>query len=220
MQLEFAFDEIRSEQGKPVNRVYPKESFDLFAGEQLVVVGRYKKAGAAKVVVSGSVGGQPQKFDFPATFAEKSSDDSNAFIEKLWAVRRVGEILDELDLRGKNEELVKELVELSKRHGILTPYTSFMADENTNLYDRPANDHRSRPAGLMEQHLGRRRRGATGLQGRDADARRCRRPRPRRRCNRFSEEVASERTLWAPGTAPAAAAAPATVQLGGGQGGF
>ncbi len=139
LQLEFGFDEIRSEQGKPVNRVYPKESFDLFAGEQLVVVGRYKKAGAAKVVVSGSVGGQPQKFDFPANFTEKSPDDSNAFIEKLWAVRRVGEILDELDLRGRNEELVRELVELSKRHGILTPYTSFMADENTNLSDLAGN---------------------------------------------------------------------------------
>ena len=139
LQLEFAFDEIRSEQGKPVNRVYPKDSFDLFAGEQLVVVGRYKKAGAAKVIVSGSVADRPQKFDFPANFTNKSPDDSNAFIEKLWAVRRVGEILDELDLRGRNEELVRELVELSKRHGILTPYTSFMADENTNLSDVAGN---------------------------------------------------------------------------------
>ena len=139
LQLEFAFDEIRSEQGKPVNRVYPKDSFDLFAGEQLVVVGRYKKAGAAKVIVSGSVADRPQKFDFPANFTDKSPDDSNAFIEKLWAVRRVGEILDELDLRGRNEELVRELVELSKRHGILTPYTSFMADENTNLSDVAGN---------------------------------------------------------------------------------
>ena len=135
LQLEFAFDEVRTEEGKPVNRVYPKDSFDLFAGEQLVVVGRYKKAGVAKVIVRGSVGGVQEKFDFPAAFAEKTADDSNAFIEKLWAVRRVGEILDELDLRGKNDELINELVELSKRHGILTPYTSFMADENMSLHD-------------------------------------------------------------------------------------
>jgi Ca-activated chloride channel family protein len=135
VQLQFTFDEIRAEEGKLVNRVYPKDAFDLFAGEQLVVVGRYKKAGVAKVLVSGTIDGDQHKFDFPANFTEKSTDDSNAFIEKLWAVRRVGEILDELDLRGKNDELVKELVELSRRHGILTPYTSFMADENTNLND-------------------------------------------------------------------------------------
>ncbi len=65
--------------------------------------------------------------------------ESFAFIEKLWAVRRVGEILDELDLKGKNQELIKELVELATRHGILTPYTSFMADEGTNVHDVAGN---------------------------------------------------------------------------------
>jgi Ca-activated chloride channel family protein len=51
-------------------------------------------------------------------------------VEKLWAMRRIGEIIDELDLRGKNDELIQELVRLSTKHGILTPYTSFLADEN------------------------------------------------------------------------------------------
>ncbi|KKK65648.1 hypothetical protein LCGC14_2972030, partial [marine sediment metagenome] len=32
----------------------------------------------------------------------------------LWAVRRVGEIIDELDLKGKNDELVKELAPMVK----------------------------------------------------------------------------------------------------------
>ncbi|MGH7140533.1 MAG: VIT domain-containing protein, partial [Pirellulales bacterium] len=38
-----------------------------------------------------------------------------------------------LDLNGKNDELIKELVALSTRHGIMTPYTSFLADENVSL---------------------------------------------------------------------------------------
>ncbi len=143
VRIEFVFDEIKSEEGKPVNRVYPKDSFDLFAGQQLVVVGRYKKTGTAKVIVSGSVGEDKQKLDFPAKLVKKSDDETYGFIEKLWAVRRVGEILDELDLKGKNQELVKELVKLSTRHGILTPYTSFMADENTNVRDLAANVRRT-----------------------------------------------------------------------------
>ncbi|GIT29063.1 MAG: hypothetical protein Ct9H300mP1_11090 [Planctomycetaceae bacterium] len=32
------------------------------------------------------------------------------FVEKLWALRRIGEIIDELDLNGTNQELVDELV--------------------------------------------------------------------------------------------------------------
>jgi Ca-activated chloride channel family protein len=142
VKIEFAMD-VKPEEGSVVNRVYPKDSFDLFAGEQLVVVGRYKKAGTAKVVVSGKVGDDEQKFDFPAKLLEKSKDDSNGFIEKLWAVRRVGEILDEIDLKGKNEELVKELVALSTKHGILTPYTAFMADDTTNIRDVAANAFRA-----------------------------------------------------------------------------
>jgi Ca-activated chloride channel family protein len=106
------------------------------------VVGRYKKPGTAKVIVQGMVGEGKQKLDFPATLIEKSGDESFGFIEKLWAVRRVGEILDELDLRGKNDELVKELVDLATRHGILTPYTSFMADERANVHDLAGNVRR------------------------------------------------------------------------------
>jgi Ca-activated chloride channel family protein len=112
------------------NRVYPKEAHDLFAGEQLVMVGRYKKSGGAKVTITGKVGGAERKFDFPATLVEKSNDQSYAFVEKLWAMRRIGEIIDELDLKGKNDELITELVNLSTKHGILTQYTSFLADEN------------------------------------------------------------------------------------------
>ncbi len=127
--VNFELDGIKIEDGSPVNRVYPKTNFDLFEGQQLVVVGRYKKPGAAKVVIKGRVGDQEQKFDFPANLVEKSGDESYAFVEKLWALRRIGEIIDQIDLVGKNDELVKELVELSTKHGILTPYTSFLADE-------------------------------------------------------------------------------------------
>ncbi len=143
VQIEFVLDEIKSEEGKPVNRIYPKGSLDLFAGEQLVVVGRYKKFGAAKVKISGSVGGKQQKMDFPAKLVKESKDDTVAFAEKLWAVRRVGEILDEIDLKGKNQELVKELIDLATRHAILTPYTSFLADENTRIGDVASNVRRA-----------------------------------------------------------------------------
>jgi Ca-activated chloride channel family protein len=81
------------------------------------------------------VGDAERKFDFPGTLVEKSSEQTYAFVEKLWAMRRIGEIIDELDLKGKNDELVNELVSLSTKHGILTQYTSFLADENAPVRD-------------------------------------------------------------------------------------
>lgn len=118
-----------AEQGAATNRLYPRTLPDLFGGEQLVLVGRYKPAGRAKVTLAGTVAGKPQSFDFPAEFTGTTADASLAFVEKLWAMRRIGEIIDDIDLNGKNDELVKELVALSTKHGILTPYTSFLADE-------------------------------------------------------------------------------------------
>jgi Ca-activated chloride channel family protein len=91
------------------------------------------------VRIDGRVGDDEQGFSFPAELTKESRDDSFACIEKLWATRRVGEIIDELDLKGKNDELIKELVALSTRHGILTPYTSFLADETVDLRAVTAN---------------------------------------------------------------------------------
>ena len=126
-----------------VSRVYPKGEFDLFAGDQLVLVGRYRKDGKAKVKLTGKLGDAEKTFDFPAELVAKSDDDTNAFVAKLWATRRVGDIIDEIDLKGRNEELVKELVALATEHGILTPYTSFLADENSDVRDVATNRGRA-----------------------------------------------------------------------------
>lgn len=141
VKITFTRDESSDE--AVVNRAYPKQAFDLFAGEQLVIVGRYRKSGDAKVRVEGKVGKETEKFSFPTELAKSGGDSSMSFIEKLWATRRIGEIIDQIDLKGRNEELIKELVELSTRHGILTPYTSFLADETTRIHDVTSNFERA-----------------------------------------------------------------------------
>lgn len=121
-----------------VNRVYPADRFDLFAGEQLVVSGRYRFPGKGTLKIAGDIGkdGKKTEFTWPVELSGKSTDSRFAFAEKLWAARRIGDIIDELDLDGKNQELIDELVKLSIKHGILTPYTSFLTDESSQLTDR------------------------------------------------------------------------------------
>jgi Ca-activated chloride channel family protein len=152
VSVKFEFDEVRDEATPPpISRSYPKELTDLFYGEQLVLVGRYRKPGRAKVTVSGLLNGKRQVFSIPVTFSEPSKDESHSFAEKLWATRRVGELIDELDLHGHNQELVNELVALSIQHGIITPYTSFLADERTEL---AASGNRDRAAAAVRRGLG------------------------------------------------------------------
>ena len=116
------------------NRIYPKPMPDLFAGGQIISVGRYRHGGNVAIRLTGKVGAESRSYEFEGTLSDRPSDDSYAFVEKLWATRRVGEIINELDLHGRNQELIDELVNLSKKHGILTPYTAFLADDRTNLH--------------------------------------------------------------------------------------
>jgi Ca-activated chloride channel family protein len=131
VQVRFVYPEARPEDPPVFYQVYPKGPMDLFAGDQLVVVGRYRRTVTGSVVLTGRVGGESYEFSFRAELVSSSPDTTLSFVEKLWAMRRVGDILEELDLRGRNEELIKELVQIATRHGILTPYTSFLADEGT-----------------------------------------------------------------------------------------
>jgi Ca-activated chloride channel family protein len=125
--------------GGSVARVYPRQLPDLFRGDQLVLVGRYRKGGDAKIALTGEAGGKKMDFMYHANFAAHSPDETNAFVARLWATRRIGEIIDDLDLHGRNQELIDELVALSQKYGILTPYTSFLTEDRVNLTSTAAN---------------------------------------------------------------------------------
>ena len=129
--------------GTDVNRTYPRDIPDLFEGGQLVWVGRYRQSGRATVKLTGKVGGESRSFDFAADLASPGTSTGYNFVEKLWAVRRVGFIIDQIDLHGQNKELTDELVALSTRYGLLTPYTSFLADERVNLHASTDNSLRA-----------------------------------------------------------------------------
>lgn len=133
--------------GTHLNRTYPRDLPDLFEGGQLVWVGRYRDSGEARIRIIGRVGEDRQTFTTHAHLAGSGEGKRYAFVERLWAVRRVGDILDQIDLHGENSELTAELVELSKAHGIMTPYTSFLAEETTNLHAATEN------RGLAEERL-------------------------------------------------------------------
>ena len=107
--------------------LYPRQLPDLFRGSQLTVLGRYETAGDTLLTLIGDLGGEKQEFSDTAQFPEHQSD--HGFLPQLWAQRKVAYLVDEVRLNGENEELVNEIVRLSKKYGIMTPYTSFLVTE-------------------------------------------------------------------------------------------
>jgi Ca-activated chloride channel family protein len=113
--------------GVHVDELYPYPLPDLFAGTQLVVVGRYRRGGPAELTLNGEVNQVRQGFKFDdLTFRDHGGEP---FIARLWATRKIGHLLDQIRLHGKEPELVDEVVQLSLRYGIATPYTSFLVEE-------------------------------------------------------------------------------------------
>ncbi len=121
--------DIKLDFGKiKVKDMYPTALPDIFKGSQLVLFGRYEGAGAVAITLTGNVNGSEKRMTFEDRFPEASTE--NDFIPRIWATRKIGYLMSEIRLKGENKELVDEIVKLSKEHGIMTPYTSFLVLEN------------------------------------------------------------------------------------------
>ena len=115
--------------------LYPYPLPDLFAGSQVILFGRYKDGGTTDIRLTGDVSGERQTFTFSnQIFEEKSPANSmQASIPRLWATRKVGYLLNEIRLKGANQEIIDQIVRLSIRYGIVTPYTSYLVTDKAPL---------------------------------------------------------------------------------------
>ncbi|MEW6679716.1 MAG: VWA domain-containing protein, partial [bacterium] len=106
--------------------LYPKKLPYLFFGSQIILLGRYKGYGKATLVLSGMMK-EKKVYEYKVNFPKKEKD--NEFLAHLWATRKIGYLLDQIRLKGENEEIIEEIKALSKKYGIITPYTSFLVIE-------------------------------------------------------------------------------------------
>ncbi|MEK7379885.1 MAG: VIT domain-containing protein [Gemmatimonadota bacterium] len=111
----------------PLLELAPARLPDLFAGEELVVMGRYSGTGRGAVVIEGIRNGRRERITAEASFTAHQTD--NGFIAPLWAARRIGELTRQLRLEGSSTALVDRIRELGLQYGILTEYTSYLVLE-------------------------------------------------------------------------------------------
>lgn len=110
-----------------ISQVFPTQLPDLFFGEELVVLGRYRGTGRGDVIITGRRNGRQERLTTPAVFPSHEAD--NEFIPKLWAARQIGELTRQIRLEGASPALVSQVRELGLRFGILTEYTSYLVLE-------------------------------------------------------------------------------------------
>lgn len=126
--LEIDFSGIR------VYDIEPKVLPSLYHGFPIRIYGRYEGNGDVNLSLKGNVQGveltQSAALIFPKV------DSNNPEIERMWAWKRIDQLLKKADRTGSRERIVDEIVRLGEGYSIVTEYTSFLVLENDAEYKR------------------------------------------------------------------------------------
>lgn len=114
-----------------LTELYPVEIPDLFAGEEVVLFGRYERPESEEVrgelVLEGRRGGRTERFSVEARFPEIR--EAGGFLPRLWASRKLGFLTRRTWTEGAAPELVEEIRRIALRYGLPSPYTSYLVTE-------------------------------------------------------------------------------------------
>ena len=120
--------------GVDVYDLTPATLPNLYHGSPVRLYGRYRKGGSATVTMDADVLGkaltQQVTVDLP------KGDGGNPQIERMWAWRRIDELLKQADAAGSRDSVADEVVRLGEGYAIVTEYTSFLVLENDAEYQR------------------------------------------------------------------------------------
>lgn len=145
--------EVLDDAGAPharlVRDVYPQVLPDLFREDRLLLLGRYTTKDVGRLRLTGTRGGEATSWELRYDF--ERALPRNDFVRRLWAMRRIAGLEDELRQAGADPsalaslrddprlgEIANEMLALATRHGVLTDSTAFLALEGTELGDGDA----------------------------------------------------------------------------------
>lgn len=126
---------LKASEPSRVRDMLPATLPDVFEGDQIIVLGRYTSEGSKlRFTLTGKAGEQEREFEL--AFDPKRASVEHAFVPRLWAQRRIAQLVEAIRRAGADgqgeqasKELIDEIVALSTRWGILTEYTAFLAIE-------------------------------------------------------------------------------------------
>lgn len=123
-----AVSKLKIDVGSSLDRVYPRETVAVRAGEPLFVLARLKKRLPQKITIEGVQLGQA----FQRTYRlEGHGIDNTSDLRLRWSQARLHQLLE-------GGATVEEVAELGVRQNLITPYTSYYvpSEEEVSLLER------------------------------------------------------------------------------------
>ena len=126
-----------------ISEIHPVRIPDVFAGEELVLFGRYEGDGQGALTVRGERGGRTVAFATELDFPDAT--DANAYIPRLWASRKLGHLERQIWTEGESASLVEEIRRLALRYGLPSRYTAYLVEEPGLVAQGPLGGGGGRP---------------------------------------------------------------------------
>jgi Ca-activated chloride channel family protein len=121
----------------PVTEIYPERVPDLFAARPVVISARYTGAASGVARLRGTMGGRP--FSREIRVSLPAAEPRHDVLATLWARRRVEELTGR-NLEGMQRGVVdaalkEQIVRTGLEYRLMTPFTSFVAVEETTVIE-------------------------------------------------------------------------------------
>lgn len=111
-------------EGGVASRIYPRTLPDVFVDDELTVSGRLRGEGPMAFVVRGRLGNQRVELRAQAIVP---ASVRRPWVGRRWAMARVDDLLEEIQLKGEEREMRDEVLSLALAYDFVTPYTAFLA---------------------------------------------------------------------------------------------
>jgi Ca-activated chloride channel family protein len=110
--------------GEQVRDLTPATIGNLYAGQQLVMFGRYTGHGEVGVELQAKVSGEKKTWRCKAFLPER--DTANPELERLWALSAIEDVMERIREQGETDSLRQRVVELGMLYSLVTDFTSML----------------------------------------------------------------------------------------------
>ncbi|MEH6579279.1 MAG: VIT and VWA domain-containing protein [Amphritea sp.] len=110
--------------GVRITDLTPEDIGSLYRGEQLTVLGHYRKAGNAQVTLSAKVGGEKRLYSSQINLPQSSK--LHPELERMWAYASIENLQAEIDYLGEDSDIKQAITDIAVQHDLVTDYTSMI----------------------------------------------------------------------------------------------
>lgn len=107
-----------------ITEQYPPTIGDLYNGRQILLAGQFEKGVKGPVTLKAKRGDKELTYTWNEISFEPTNDAT--YVPRIWAGRKIAYLIDRIRLDGESSEMVREIMDLSTKYSLQTPYSSYL----------------------------------------------------------------------------------------------